>query len=67
MTDPEKLAEAARRYRRLNQFEQAHFYETILIELGRCKRCGQLLTDLGSVEFICSACNSKPNPKEDQP
>jgi hypothetical protein len=47
---PAKLADAARHYRRTGQHERAHFYETVLIEQGRCKRCGRLLTDLVSVE-----------------
>jgi hypothetical protein len=46
----QKWADAARYYRSLNQFERAHYYETALIEAGRCKRCGRLLTDPDSVE-----------------
>jgi len=47
--NPAKIAQAAAYYRNLNQFERAHFYETILIEQGRCKRCGKTLTDPTSV------------------
>jgi hypothetical protein len=47
---PGKLAKAAAYYRRQGAHEQAHFYETILVEQGRCRRCGRLLTDPASVE-----------------
>jgi hypothetical protein len=48
--NPTKLAAAARYYRQHGRFEQAHFYETILLEQGRCKRCGARLTDPESIE-----------------
>jgi hypothetical protein len=59
MTDSAKLAKIARRFRQLGQFERAHFYETILIERGRCKRCGESLTDPNNAASICPGCREK--------
>jgi hypothetical protein len=57
---PDKIAKAAAYYRAHGRFEQAHFYETILVEQGRCKRCGRLLTNpLSVADSIGPECRAK--------
>jgi hypothetical protein len=60
---PGKLADAARYYRSRGRWEQAHFYETILTEQGRCKRCGRLLIDpLSVADSVGPECRRKEQP-----
>ena len=60
---PDKIAKAAAYYRAQGQLEQAHFYEVLLAEQGRCKRCGRLLTDpLSVADSIGPECRKKGEP-----